>query len=45
VIAISGDQSACAEAAALIPGIHTAQVKKANGRMNAECLPSEKRMG
>ncbi len=39
VIAISGDQSACAEAAALISGIHTAQVKKANGRMNAECLP------
>ncbi len=41
VIAISGDQSACAEAAALIPGINTAQVKKANGRMNAECLPVE----
>lgn len=38
VVAISGDQSACAEAAALIPGIKTAQVKKANGRMNAECL-------
>ncbi len=45
VIAISGDQSACAEAAALIPGIHTAQVKKANGRMNAECLPSEEAHG
>ena len=41
VIAISGDQSACAEAAALIPGIHTAPVKKANGRMNAECLGLE----
>jgi D-amino peptidase len=39
VIAISGDQSACAEAALLIPGIYTARVKKANGRMNAECLP------
>lgn len=39
VIAISGDQSACAEAAALIPEIHSARVKKANGRMNAECLP------
>jgi D-amino peptidase len=41
VISISGDQSACAEASALIPGIHTAQVKKANGRMNAECLSLE----
>jgi D-amino peptidase len=38
VTALSGDQSACAEAAALIHGIHTAQVKKANSRMNAECL-------
>jgi D-amino peptidase len=38
VTTISGDQSACAEAAALIHGIHPAQVKKANGRMNAECL-------
>ena len=28
VVAISGDQCACAEAAALLPGIHTAQVKK-----------------
>jgi D-amino peptidase len=41
VIAISGDQSACSEAAGLIPGIGLAQVKKANGRMNAECLPLE----
>jgi D-amino peptidase len=39
VIAISGDQCACAEAAGLIPGIFRAQVKKANSRMNAECLP------
>jgi D-amino peptidase len=42
VVAISGDQSACAEAASLIPGIHSAQVKKANGRMNAECLPLQR---
>ncbi len=41
VIAISGDQSACSEASELIPGIKTAQVKKANGRMNAECLGLE----
>jgi D-amino peptidase len=39
VVAISGDQSACSEAASLIPGIYTAQVKIANSRMNAECLP------
>lgn len=42
VVAISGDQSACAEASALIKGIHTAQVKKANSRMNAECLSLER---
>jgi D-amino peptidase len=42
VVAISGDLSACSEAAALIPGIQTAQVKKANGRMNAKCLSLEK---
>jgi len=39
VIMISGDQSACAEAAALLPGIETAVVKYASGRMAAECLP------
>ncbi|GAP21244.1 M55 family metallopeptidase [Leptolinea tardivitalis] len=42
VVAISGDQNACAEAAALIPQIRTAQVKTANGRMNAECLSLER---
>lgn len=36
---ISGDQSACAEAAALFPRIVTAAVKQAKGRNSAECLP------
>jgi D-amino peptidase len=39
VIMISGDQSACAEAAGLLNGIETAVVKYASGRMAAECLP------
>jgi D-amino peptidase len=39
VIMISGDQSACAEAAALLHGIETAVVKYASGRMAAELLP------
>jgi D-amino peptidase len=39
VVMISGDQSACAEAAALFPGIVTAVVKEAKGRQAAECLP------
>jgi D-amino peptidase len=39
VVMISGDQSACAEAAALFPGIVTAVVKQAKGRNAAECLP------
>ncbi|MGE5603254.1 MAG: M55 family metallopeptidase [Nitrososphaerales archaeon] len=38
VVMISGDQSACAEAAALFPGIVTAVVKQAKGRHAAECL-------
>ena len=42
VVMISGDQSACAEAASLFPGIITAVVKQAKGRNAAECLtPSE----
>ena len=42
VLMISGDQTACAEAAALFPGIVTAVVKQAKGRNAAECLtPSE----
>jgi D-amino peptidase len=39
VLMISGDQSACAEAAALFPGIVTAVVKEAKGRQAADCLP------
>lgn len=39
VLLISGDQSACAEAAALIPGIEPVIVKRATGRNSAECLP------
>jgi D-amino peptidase len=39
VVMISGDQSACAEAAALMPGIVTAVVKEARGRQAADCLP------
>ena len=38
VVMISGDQTACAEAAALFPGIVTAVVKQAKGRNAAECL-------
>jgi D-amino peptidase len=41
VILISGDQTACAEAAALLGPIETAVVKHARGRMAAECLPPE----
>lgn len=42
VVMISGDQSACAEAAALFPGIVTAVVKQAKGRQAADCLaPAE----
>jgi len=39
VIMISGDQTACAEAAALLGPLETAVVKQASGRMAAECLP------
>jgi D-amino peptidase len=42
VILISGDQTACTEAADLIGRVETAVVKRANGRMAAECLPPEK---
>jgi D-amino peptidase len=41
VIAISGDQTACAEAADLLGPIETAVVKQASGRMAAECLPPQ----
>jgi len=36
---ISGDQSACAEANALIPSIESVVIKQASSRMAAECLP------
>ena len=41
VIMISGDESACAEAAELLGSIETVVVKRAAGRMAAECLPPE----
>ncbi|MCL4560995.1 MAG: M55 family metallopeptidase [Chloroflexi bacterium] len=41
VIMISGDQTATAEASELLPGIECTVVKRATGRMSAECLPLE----
>jgi D-amino peptidase len=41
VLMISGDQSACAEATALLGPVETAVVKQAAGRTAAECLPQE----
>ncbi len=41
VIMISGDQSACAEASALLGPLETVIVKQATGRTAAECLPPE----
>ena len=41
VILISGDQTACAEAADLLGPIEQVVVKRATGRMAAECLPPE----
>jgi D-amino peptidase len=41
LIMISGDQTACAEAVALLGAVETAVVKQARGRMAAECLPPE----
>jgi D-amino peptidase len=41
VILVSGDQSVSAEAQEFIPGIETAIVKIAAGRLSAECLPLE----
>jgi D-amino peptidase len=38
VVMISGDQSACAEAKALLPHVVTAIVKEAKGRQAADCL-------
>ncbi len=39
VIMVSGDQTVCAEACDFFGAIETSVVKKANGRMSAECLP------
>jgi D-amino peptidase len=39
VIMISGDQTVCAEARALLGELETAVVKRARGRYSAECLP------
>jgi D-amino peptidase len=39
VLMVSGDQTVCAEAKALLGNIETAVVKVASGRMAAECLP------
>ncbi len=41
VLLVSGDQTACAEAADLLGAIETVVVKQARGRMAAECLPPE----
>jgi D-amino peptidase len=41
VILISGDQTACAEAVEVLGPVETAVVKRANGRMAAECLPPD----
>ena len=41
VLMVSGDQNACAEAEALLGPVETAIVKRAKGRMAAECLPPE----
>ena len=39
VIMISGDQAACDEAQEMLGAVETAVVKRATGRMAAECLP------
>lgn len=39
VLLASGDQTACAQVAALLPGVSTAVVKQATSRFSAECLP------
>ncbi len=41
VLMISGDQSACAEARAILGELETVEVKQAYGRMTAECLSPE----
>lgn len=41
VVMLSGDQTACAEAQALLGDVECAVVKEATGRMSARCLPVE----
>jgi D-amino peptidase len=41
VVMISGDQTVCAEATALLGPLETAVVKQATGRFAAECLPPQ----
>ena len=38
LVAVTGDEAACAEAKTLVPNVYCAAVKKAKGRNNAECL-------
>lgn len=39
VLLASGDQSVCAQIAAMLPGVTGVEVKHATGRFSAECLP------
>lgn len=39
VLLVSGDQTACAQVADLLPGVSTVVVKRASSRFSAECLP------
>jgi len=41
VLMISGDQTACAQAMDLLGPLEVAAVKRATGRMSAECLPPD----
>ena len=41
VLMISGDQTACAQAMDLLGPLEAASVKRATGRMSAECLPPD----
>ena len=41
VVMISGDQTACAQAAALLGDLETVEVKQATSFSSAECLPPE----
>ena len=45
VLMISGDQSACGEAVALLGAVETVVVKRATGRTSAECLAPEVTQG